>query len=89
MKYSIIAFKDRVINVFTTPIIEKMNKEQCVENYTRRFAVEKPEQHANSKHLNMFYLGEYDDNEGKITLEKEPEFLLSVEDLSWVGDKYE
>lgn len=85
MIFQVYAYRDRVTKAYSRPILELDSTENYVERMTRAFMTEDELHHVKSKDLVLYHLGSYDDKKACFVLNKEPEFLMSVDDIEWKG----
>lgn len=82
MILNIIVFKNVKIGAFTTPNFTDLEPEKAAVQLQRAITLnaDKPEYVNQYKNLEMFYLGTFDDENGKVQIE-EPKLLCSPREL--------
>lgn len=77
MKLNILIFKNKKIDTFTQPQFTDIEPEKAAIQLSRSLLINEDEAiDKRYEHLNMFVLGIFDDNTGKIVLLEAPKLLL-------------
>jgi len=77
MKLKIYSIRDAKTEVFNTPFYQKTHGE-AERNFARTVGDDKTTIHAYPEDFDLYYLGEYDDNEGKHTALDTPQHVAKA-----------
>lgn len=80
MKKYIFILRDKKLGAFENPIFRVDDKEHVVESYVRGLRMISSEEIARARDMSLYYLGDFDDVEGRFNLLEREEKLLDFED---------